>query len=402
MYQISLNGLDGSGKSTQYSLLKKNFYYAYFSDDISKYNVFPDLKGDDFFRWWFLESSLDEFCNSIYKGIRLRNDDSLKQQKNLVFNDKGIFTFDCRILANFLLRGYSIEEIKSFINKYKAKYKIENEDLSVFFNVSDISELNSRRNSRNVTMQNSYDDYYERYQQKLSEVTNDLVCGSDIKLINANDEIEKVFENLLKLFIDNEQQFIFVSGVSESGKSTASKYLSMKLPNAVHVKMRDISDKLYNASNCKEEKYLWMREQEKSSPYKFWLDFLILTSTYTENNQFIIMDTLHGISAAQYMKKILGDRLSILYVDALFNNRVSREYIKLKSEGENCSVSDIMKRTEKKDVAKAKFGLLSIKKLPYTYILNNDDGLDDFEKELDLFANYILEGHGKNKCLVKK
>ena len=61
-----------------------------------------------------------------------------------------------------------------------------------------------------------------------------------------------------------------------------------------------------------------------------------------------------------------------------------------------------MKRTEKKDVAKAKFGLLSIKKLPYTYILNNDDGLDDFEKELDLFANYILEGHGKNKCLVKK
>ena len=402
MYQISLNGLDGSGKSTQYSLLKKNFYYAYFSDDISKYNVFPDLKGDDFFRWWFLESSLDEFCNSIYKGIRLRNDDSLKQQKNLVFNDKGIFTFDCRILANFLLRGYSIEEIKSFINKYKAKYKIENEDLSVFLNVSDISELNSRRNSRNVTMQNSYDDYYERYQQKLSEVTNDLVCGSDIKLINSNDEIEKVFENLLKLFIDNEQQFIFVSGVSESGKSTASKYLSMKLPNAVHVKMRDISDKLYHCSNCKEEKYLWMREQEKISPYKFWLDFLILTSTYTENNQFIIMDTLHGISAAQYMKKILGDRLSILYVDALFNNRVSREYSKLKSEGENCSVSDIMKRTEKKDVAKAKFGLLSIKKLPYTYILNNDDGLDDFEKELDLFANYILEGHVKNKCLVKK
>lgn len=81
MYQISLNGLDGSGKTTQYSLLKKNFYYAYFSNDISKYNVFPNLKGDNFFRWWFLESSLDEFCDSIYKGIKLRNDDSLNQQK---------------------------------------------------------------------------------------------------------------------------------------------------------------------------------------------------------------------------------------------------------------------------------------------------------------------------------
>ena len=402
MYQISLNGLDGSGKTTQYSLLKKNFYYAYFSNDISKYNVFPDLKGDNFFRWWFLESSLDEFCDSIYKGIKLRNDDSLNQQKKIVFNDKGIFTFDCRILANFLLRGYSNENINQFIREYKSKYEIENEDLSVFLNVSDTSKLNSRRKNRNVDSRNSYDGYYEQYQNKLLEVTNGLLYQSDIKLINANDKIENVFKNLLNLFIGNEQQFIFVSGVSESGKSTASEYLSMKLPNAIHVKMRDISDELYRTSNSKEEKYIWMREQEKYSPYKFWFDFLMLTSAYTKNNQIIIMDTLHGISAAQYMKKILGDRLSILYIDALFNNRVNREYNKLKLKGENCSISDIAKRTEKKDIAKAKFGLLSIKKLPYTYILNNDDDFYSFEKKLDVFANYILGEQGKNKCVVKK
>ena len=237
-----MNGLDGSGKTTQYSLLKKNFYYAYFSNDISKYNVFPSLKGDDFFRWWFLDSSLDEFCNSIYKGIRLRNDDSLNQQKNIVFNDKGVFTFDCRILANFLLRGYTMENINCSIKKYKSKYAIENEDLSVFLNIPDTSKLSARRKSRNVDSQNSYDDYYEQYQKRLLEVNNDSLRQSNIKLINANDEIENVFKNLLNLFIDNGQQFIFVSGVSESGKSTASEYLSMKLSNAAHVKMRDISD----------------------------------------------------------------------------------------------------------------------------------------------------------------
>ncbi len=402
MYQISLNGLDGSGKTTQYNLLKKHFYYAYFSKDIGLYNVFPNLKGDDFFRWWFFESTLDEFCDSIYKGIKLRNDDSFYQNKKIVFNDKGTFTFDCRILANFLTRGYAYDDVMEHIIKYKNKYDIVEEDLSLFLELFDNSALGFRRKDRSTGIQNSYDDYYQKYQAKLFEITSEMLHHNEIKTVNANNTIDNVFADLLSSIIDNNKYFILVSGVSESGKSTAARYLNSKLPNSIHIKMKDVSNELFKNSNSRQEKYMWMREQEQNNLYSFWFDFLVLSSVYGKGNRFIIMDTLHGVVAAKEMKKILGERLSLLYIDASYRNRVSREYSKLQAEGLKCTIDEVMERTQKKDKAKEKFGLSLLKQLPYTYVLNNDNSVFDFEKSLDDFSDLILDVEEKKKCLIKK
>ena len=114
------------------------------------------------------------------------------------------------------------------------------------------------------------------------------------------------------------------------------------------------------------------------------------------------MDTLHGVVAAKEMKKILGERLSLLYIHASYRNRVSREYSKLQAEGLKCTIDEVMERTQKKDKAKEKFGLSLLKQLPYTYVLNNDNSVFDFEKSLDDFSDLILDVEEKKKCLIKK
>ena len=64
---ISVNGVDGSGKTTQLEMLQKN------NQDIiecfgglEQYLPYKEIAGIESFEWWFYKSSPQEFCDIIF------------------------------------------------------------------------------------------------------------------------------------------------------------------------------------------------------------------------------------------------------------------------------------------------------------------------------------------------
>ena len=83
---ITFNGNDGCGKTTQFNVMKKEYGdFIYFANDISTFNIFPNKQGDDFFEWWFFDSDLKDFAEIIYKGIFLQKEQIEKCDKIHVF-----------------------------------------------------------------------------------------------------------------------------------------------------------------------------------------------------------------------------------------------------------------------------------------------------------------------------
>ena len=193
-YIVSINGTDGSGKTTQINLLQKysNSQSVYFTPDISAYNVFPNLSEKEFFNWWFFDSDIEEFCKAIYTGIKCRDEDIKSHNKSVVVIDKGIDTFESRIIANFICRGMKKSDIIFKMSEIKDKLNIkDNEDLKILLLTdSDIEKRMNIVKSRRVT---SYgQSYYDKYQYILNEVLQEQINTNCYNIINASKSIDEV------------------------------------------------------------------------------------------------------------------------------------------------------------------------------------------------------------------
>lgn len=62
----SINGIDGVGKTTQVDLFRDK--YGMLVETIyglEAYEGFPKLTGEKLHKWWFEESSINEFCDAM-------------------------------------------------------------------------------------------------------------------------------------------------------------------------------------------------------------------------------------------------------------------------------------------------------------------------------------------------
>lgn len=197
-YIISINGNDGSGKTTQISILKKNSSKnTFFPPDIAEYGVFPNLSEKEFFEWWFFNSTIEEFCTAIYNGIQYRNEDIARQCKPISFLDKGIDTFDSRILANFLCRGMDETYTIQKMNAIKEKIGIQdNESIKIFLlSNSDIDErLRISKNRKGTLFGQTY---YDKYQKKLNEIIEKQIQKGTYTIVNASGSIEDVNNKII-------------------------------------------------------------------------------------------------------------------------------------------------------------------------------------------------------------
>lgn len=207
-YIISINGNDGSGKTTQIDLLKKNSSKStFFPPDIAKYGVFPKLPEKEAFEWWFFKSNIEEFCEAIYNGIKFREEQIKKQEKPMIILDKGIDTFEARIMANFMCRGMKQEDVLKIMSEIKQKVGIrDTEDIKLFL------MLNTDKGKRREILKNrkgtSYgQSYYDRYQTILEKVTDEQLKKGIYNVVDASGSIEEVNNNIVstiktKLFLD--------------------------------------------------------------------------------------------------------------------------------------------------------------------------------------------------------
>lgn len=197
-YIVSINGSDGSGKTTQIDLLKQNSNKStFFPPDIAEYGVFPELPEKQAFEWWFYNSTIDEFCTAVYSGIQYRSEEIEKQDKPIVFIDKGLDTFDSRILANFLCRGMEEQYIMQRMQRIKKKIGIcDNEDMKIFLLTN--PEIDNRLKIAKSRKGTAFGQtYYDRYQRTLNEIIEKQINDGIYKVVDASGSIEIVNNKII-------------------------------------------------------------------------------------------------------------------------------------------------------------------------------------------------------------
>ncbi len=177
------------------------------------------------------------------------------------------------------------------------------------------------------------------------------------------------------------KKFIFVSGPSESGKSSGVNHIIDTFSNVKHLKIRNIYRELYEKSGSSLAYDDWRRQEIDTDLEKHWRDYLELAATHSEGKNVIIMDTLYSTKDAAILYKILGSKLSLLYIDAPFQSRVLREYNRLRTDSPNTDrkadltikVDDVISKTKEKDAKKAADGMFNYPKL----IIRSDNSISD-------------------------
>lgn len=193
---ISINGLDGSGKTTQTYTLQNDSQKLdiYVPKELCRYYKHP-LD----FKWWFKSSTIDEFCDNFYYALYLRKQETLKSTCKFAVFDKGIKTIDARIIANFLCRGIDIQDINKTIKKFKEKYNLDDndEDIKIFLQVKDNTKRIIRDDDPN-SKDAKKSSYYSKYQNVLKIILENQLKSKCFIIINAEKSIEDVHKDILE------------------------------------------------------------------------------------------------------------------------------------------------------------------------------------------------------------
>lgn len=248
------------------------------------------------------------------------------------------------------------------------------------------------------------------------------------KIFEDNSEFEefqnhpiKIIKDILKergnerMSKDKRTKVIFVTGPSESGKSGAIIHMTKKFPDNVrYAKIRNIFREMYERT-CKEKSYEeWYKEQTTENFEQFWDNYIVIARELGEDVDILVMDTLYGVDEMKFIHSRLGKDVSLLYIDAPLQDRILREYTRLRTDSPysdrkadlTVTIEQIEEQTRKKDEKKRKAGAFDLKKLAineegrliindnapvhFATVIDNNGTLEEFEKKLDDYINQEL------------
>ncbi len=97
------------------------------------------------------------------------------------------------------------------------------------------------------------------------------------------------------------------------------------------------------------------------------------------------LESMYRLQMASFLKRVLGDRMINIYIDAPFNIRVEREWTKL---GGSASIDDVAKRVNEKDEIKTRIGVPSLRAAA-DIIIDNSKSLEEYKFRLTgILAEY--------------
>lgn len=381
---ISVNGVDGSGKTTQLEMLQKN------NQDIiecfgglEQYLPYKEIAGIESFEWWFYKSSPQEFCDIIYSSIKQREEDIKMSQKPIILIDKGIDNFDARIIATLQVKGITKEEAYILVQMYKEKYHINDiEELKLFFSIAKTAEERMEITNSRVTNNMSYDksQIYQEYQYLQNETIENQISNNIYTIFEASGTIEEVNKRLVRLIskamkekikkVDSRTIYA-LGGMSESGKSGAGEYLS-KRHNIWNMKLKYIVRNInmqYGVQDLFEN-----APQFSSVLIAEQINELLGVHYYKEKVSF---ESLHDFEITKQLKQIYGDVFKIIFIDTNYKNRVIRTAM-----GEQMSIEQAKEQVDKKDEQKSSVGADKIKNIS-DYIIDNNGTQLQFMNQLD-------------------
>ena len=328
---ISINGLDGSGKSTQIELLKnKNPYLIDVFGGLENYFPFNQDKRD--FDWWFLNSKIEEFIDIIYKAISERNKKIQGSNKPIILLDKGLINFDIRVISTLLIKSLSEEKSNLLIKEKKRELKNEDiEDFKIFF-----TNPSPNSKNKNIAFNKTYENYQinqkELMEKYLAKLDNNIAikfnCKGDIEYVSNN--LNNLIFNLLKtkISLPLSKNIFGIGGLSESGKSSLGFYFS-KMYNIWNLKINYFNNVICNRYQIKPEelmindkRYISILEAEEISNF-LNINYYIKA---------ISIESLHNYLISLYFKDIFKEIYQIIFIDTNIEKRIYRNSLSLKKD----------------------------------------------------------------------
>lgn len=268
---------------------------------------------------------------------------------------------------------------------------------------------------------NSFDEQKE-IRQKLYSNNNQFYSFDNHPIKIIRNFIQKNKEENEKMKEERNPKFIFVTGPSESGKSGAVIHMTRKFPEDVkHLKIRNIFREMYERTNKEMSYEDWYQEQTTEKFEEFWDNYIRTAKDLGGSANIVVMDTLYGVDEMKFLHERLGKNVGLLYIDAPLQDRITREYTRLRTDSPysdrkadlTVTRQQIEEQTKRKDEKKKKAGAFDLKRLAinrdgkleindnalvhFAYVINNDGTLAEFENELDKYINKELQIIKRNR-----
>ena len=340
-YTVSLNGADNVGKTTQIELLPSHYTVSKIGGLHDSDHKIADMHRRGLLRDWWWDSSNEEFTCSIFSALGRRHLGSVASEHRVVtIFDRGAAMFEAVAVAAIATKSSDRDLNKARITFTeiieKNNLKVPRERLAILLKHGDTLE-----ESVQITMSRENDTGDERYrvyqlllQSELERQEQSGVYHHVFK-VEATCSIGDVQDKLREVILQYTQNQLFLpilhnvdhiyalSGLSESGKSSVaqafcSHYGTEQAFRAKIIYFNDvISERLgksvYSLPGREQALYL-LHELERFSNDHYWL-------------RIITVESMHNDLVMRWLKKWIGKKLQVIYIDTTEDNRFERALV---------------------------------------------------------------------------
>lgn len=370
---IALDGADNSGKTTQLRLLRRATGDAVrIGESVHHYQPrWPRLSGAELAHWWFTESRSEDLVTLLLDGYRRRLD-ALTGGPGRVILDRGLATVEASCVASVMLKDdLSARDAEAMVAGLRAEILGDPapEPYSVLLNLGPAAE----GAALSIGRERGADARYARYQHLLHAAL-ETRRTRHAAVIDANRADIVAVQNQLRCrlsqvdlpvrpLLGDVRRVIGLGGLSECGKSSAGEYLRHRF-GTTRLKQGYLIE-LAAARHGLADPY----GEEPRLLAELVVDEL---DRYAHAHYYLLdytIESLHRPDITRELKRLLGERLSVVYLDAAPQVRARRSLVDPAALAHN----DEVKRARGADRIAATCDLL----------IDNNGPRPDLERALD-------------------
>ncbi|WP_329395540.1 hypothetical protein [Streptomyces melanogenes] len=331
MNVIALDGADNSGKTTQLRLLRRaTGDEVRIGGSVHHYQPrWPRLSGAELAHWWFTESRSEELVTLLLDGYRRRLD-ALTDRPGWVVLDRGLATVEASCVASVMLKDdRSARDAEAMVAEVRAEVLGASapEPYSVLLGLGPASE----GAALSVGRERGADERYARYQYLLHTALetrrnrHSAVIEADrADIVAVQNQFRSHVSQVglqVRPLLGDVRRVIGLGGMSESGKSSAGEYLRRRFATT-RLKLGYLIE-LAAARHGLADPY----GEEPRLLAELVVDEL---DRYAHAHYYLLdytIESLHRPDITSELKRLLGKRLDVVYLDASPQVRARRSLV---------------------------------------------------------------------------
>lgn len=372
MNVIALDGADNAGKTTQLRLLRHSTGEELrIGGSVHHYQPrWPRLFGAELAHWWFTESRSEHLVTLLLDGYRRRLD--ALTGPGTVLLDRGLATVEASCVASVMIKdGRSARDAEAFVAELRAEILGDPapEPYSVLLGLGPAAE----GAALSVGRERGADERYARYQHLLHTALETrrsrhgaVIDADRAGIVDVQNQLRSRLSQAglqVRPLLGDVRRVIGLGGLSESGKSGAGEYLRRRF-GTTRLKQGYLVD-LAAARHGLADPY----GEEPRLLAELVVDEL---DRYAHAHYYLrdyTIESLHRPDLTRELKRLLGERLDVVYLDAAPQVRARRSLVDPASLARN----DAVKRARGADRIAAACDL----------VIDNNGPRPDLERALD-------------------